>query len=158
MLDIIFDIAVFAHRKEVFFRRKCLRCGKFCHFYSIKPGSDIFGKPYQTPATAPYYSCTICGREVAAGRYVPHLEKCLGNGRLSNRPTQRTNGYGAAVLSYTNAENDISSEDEIQHKKKKRKPTNGSTKSGPTKLSHLKLKKSNTITSNSSDIDLQSQN
>ncbi|KTW30654.1 hypothetical protein T552_00369 [Pneumocystis carinii B80] len=154
LLDIIFEIALSTHKREVFSKRKCLRCNKFCHYYSINPGSDIFGKPYQTPITAPYYSCTICGREIAAGRYVPHLEKCLGSGRLSNRlAQQKTNGYGTSISSTNNVENDISSEDETQHRKKRRRPTNGSTKSGSTK-SHIKLKKSS-ITSNSSDVDLQ---
>ncbi|EMR11471.1 hypothetical protein PNEG_00486 [Pneumocystis murina B123] len=155
LLDIIFEIAVSTHKREVFSKRKCLRCNKFCHFYSINSGSDIFGKPYQTPVTAPYYSCTICSREIAAGRYVPHLEKCLGSGRLSNRLAhQKTNGYGTSISSCTNnVENDISSEDETQHRKKRRRPTNGSTKYGSTK-SHLKLKKP-LITSNNSDVDLQ---
>ncbi|KTW32054.1 uncharacterized protein T551_00736 [Pneumocystis jirovecii RU7] len=156
-MELIIDIALSAHKKEVFSRRKCLRCNKFCHFYSIKPGRDIFGKPYQTPSTAPYISCTICKREVAAGRYVPHLEKCFGSGRLSGRlAQQRVNVYNASMSSYANdADNDISSSEEIHHKKKKRRHGNGSGKSGSGKSSHLKTKKT-IITSNSSDTDLQS--
>ncbi|KAG4301646.1 hypothetical protein PCANB_001822 [Pneumocystis canis] len=130
LMELIINIALSAHKKEVFSRRKCIRCNKFCHFYSIKPGCDIFGKPYQTPSTAPYISCSICKREVAAGRYVPHLEKCLGSGRLSSRiAQQRVSEYGASISSCTNGiENDISSEEETQHKKKKRRHTNGSAK------------------------------
>ncbi|KAG4305122.1 hypothetical protein PORY_001292 [Pneumocystis oryctolagi] len=157
LMELIIDIALSAHKKEIFSRRKCLRCNKSCHFYSIKPGSDIFGKPYQTPTTAPYISCTICKREVAASRYVPHLEKCFGSGRLSNRlAQQRINGYNTSISPYTNnANNDISSEEETHHKKKKRRHANGSTKAGQTKSSLLKTKKSSIIASNSSDTDLQ---
>lgn len=33
--------------------------------------------------------CTLCGRRVAASRFAPHLEKCLGGGRAAVRAAAR---------------------------------------------------------------------
>ena len=33
--------------------------------------------------------CTQCGRRVAASRFAPHLEKCLGGGRAAGRAASR---------------------------------------------------------------------
>lgn len=41
---------------------------------------DIFGQTHPTPATD-VFDCMNCGRSIAAGRFAPHLEKCMGKGR-----------------------------------------------------------------------------
>lgn len=33
----------------------------------------------------PQVACPSCGRKVAAGRFAPHLEKCMGRGRQASR-------------------------------------------------------------------------
>ena len=55
---------------------------------------DIFGRVHPAVATEPV-ECTSCGRKVAAGRFAPHLEKCLGQGRFSSRVGhRRDDGWG----------------------------------------------------------------
>lgn len=54
--------------------------------YRIKdgPGLDVFG---QALSKKKQYSCICpnCNRNLAASRLAPHLEKCMGMGRLSAR-------------------------------------------------------------------------
>lgn len=51
-------------------------------------GVDIFGQVHNAIALE-VVECLNCGRKLAAGRYAPHLEKCLGRGRSSARATSR---------------------------------------------------------------------
>lgn len=54
--------------------------------YKIKDGAglDVFGQPLSKKKQ---YNCTCpnCSRNLAASRLAPHLEKCMGMGRLSAR-------------------------------------------------------------------------
>lgn len=62
-------------------------------------GADLFGRiACQAPtATA---TCAACGRSVAAARYAPHLEKCMGLGRSSSRiANQRLATYSSSSSS-----------------------------------------------------------
>ena len=45
-----------------------------------KGAVDIFGNQVQ-PVALDQVSCPNCGRPMAAGRFAPHLEKCMGRGR-----------------------------------------------------------------------------
>lgn len=54
-----------------------------------KPGCDVFGNTYAAN-NLPSYECVNCHKMIAAGRYAPHLEKCLGlAGRQSSRVANR---------------------------------------------------------------------
>ena len=55
---------------------------------------DVFGRVHPAVATEAV-ECTSCGRKVAAGRFAPHLEKCLGQGRQASRlGHRRDDGWG----------------------------------------------------------------
>ncbi|XP_002963785.2 SAGA-associated factor 11 homolog [Selaginella moellendorffii] len=63
---------------------------------------DMFGQSHPAIASQ-QLQCMNCGRSVAAGRFAPHLEKCLGKGRrtraaanknVSNAGQQRRPGSG----------------------------------------------------------------
>lgn len=45
---------------------------------------DIFGNAVP-PIALDLVACPNCGRKVAAGRYAPHLDKCMGRGRVASR-------------------------------------------------------------------------
>lgn len=51
------------------------------------PGLDVFGEPLTKKKQ---YTCVCpnCDRNLAASRLAPHLEKCMGMGRLSFRHTK----------------------------------------------------------------------
>lgn len=51
-------------------------------------GLDIFG---EVSAVRKTYECVCpnCGRNMAASRFAPHLEKCMGMGRNSSRIASR---------------------------------------------------------------------
>ncbi|GAB4813058.1 hypothetical protein N2152v2_000104 [Parachlorella kessleri] len=49
---------------------------------------DVFGNQVP-PIALDQVSCPNCGRKVAAGRFAPHLEKCMGRGRQASRNAQR---------------------------------------------------------------------
>ena len=51
---------------------------------SSKARVDIFGKSHPAVA-ADNVTCPHCARPVVAGRYAPHLEKCMGRGRKAAR-------------------------------------------------------------------------
>lgn len=56
---------------------------------------DVFGLPVTTitglPSlkTVPQIECPNCNRTLAASRFAPHLEKCMGMGRNSSRVASR---------------------------------------------------------------------
>jgi len=53
-----------------------------------RPGVDVFGNP---PAKKQLECiCPHCQRNLAASRFAPHLEKCMGMGRNSSRIARRT--------------------------------------------------------------------
>lgn len=49
-----------------------------------KGAVDMFGNMIQ-PVALDQVSCPNCGRKIASGRFAPHLEKCMGGGRLAAR-------------------------------------------------------------------------
>lgn len=54
-------------------------------------GLDVFGQPLTK--TKKQYNCTCpnCHRNLAAARLAPHLEKCMGMGRMPSRAAKRSN-------------------------------------------------------------------
>ncbi|KAL5229732.1 hypothetical protein ABZP36_028508 [Zizania latifolia] len=68
---------------------------------------DVFGQVHPAVA-ADVVECMNCGRPVAAGRFAPHLEKCMGKGRKARTKTTRSstagrtrNNNGSAASSYS---------------------------------------------------------
>ncbi|KAL6751375.1 hypothetical protein V8C86DRAFT_2779859 [Haematococcus lacustris] len=49
---------------------------------------DVFGQSHPAKATD-LVTCKSCGRQVSAGMFAPHLEKCMGKGRLAGRAASR---------------------------------------------------------------------
>jgi SAGA-associated factor 11 len=50
-----------------------------------KPNCDVFGQTANEIQNTESFECLNCKRTVAATRYAPHLEKCMGMGRNSSR-------------------------------------------------------------------------
>lgn len=50
---------------------------------------DIFGQTHPTVANE-IVECMNCGRSIAAGRFAPHLEKCMGKGRKARLKVTRS--------------------------------------------------------------------
>ncbi|KAL9244342.1 hypothetical protein vseg_018129 [Gypsophila vaccaria] len=50
---------------------------------------DIFGQTHPTIANE-VFDCMNCGRSIAAGRFAPHLEKCMGKGRKARLKVTRS--------------------------------------------------------------------
>ncbi|GMH10958.1 hypothetical protein Nepgr_012799 [Nepenthes gracilis] len=70
---------------------------------------DIFGQTHPTVASE-VFECMNCGRSIAAGRFAPHLEKCMGKGRkarlkVTRSSTAAQNRYsrGSPVSPYSNS-------------------------------------------------------
>lgn len=53
-----------------------------------QPGLDIFGQVFNQWKSKECV-CPNCSRSIAASRFAPHLEKCLGMGRNSSRIANR---------------------------------------------------------------------
>ncbi|KAM0953649.1 putative SAGA complex, Sgf11 subunit protein [Dioscorea sansibarensis] len=76
---------------------------------------DIFGQTH--PAVADeIFECMNCGRPIMAGRFAPHLEKCMGKGRKARQRTTRSsaitrsrNSRGSPVSVYAPYSNSTSS-------------------------------------------------
>ncbi|KAG2449844.1 hypothetical protein HYH02_005367 [Chlamydomonas schloesseri] len=49
---------------------------------------DVFGQSHPAKATD-VVTCRNCGRQVQAGSFAPHLEKCMGKGRAAARAASR---------------------------------------------------------------------
>ncbi|MQM08810.1 hypothetical protein Taro_041669 [Colocasia esculenta] len=67
---------------------------------------DIFGQTHPAVANE-LFECMNCGRSVIAGRFAPHLEKCMGKGRKarakatrSSTITQSRHSRGSPVTVY----------------------------------------------------------
>ncbi|KAF8720074.1 hypothetical protein HU200_024847 [Digitaria exilis] len=58
-----------------------------------KGGVDVFGQTHPAVA-ADVVECMNCGRPVVAGRFAPHLEKCMGKGRKARTKTTRSSSAG----------------------------------------------------------------
>ncbi|KAL7098904.1 hypothetical protein ACP275_09G047900 [Erythranthe tilingii] len=61
---------------------------------------DMFGQTHP-PITSEIFNCMNCGRSIMAGRFAPHLEKCMGKGRKarqkSTRAAQNQNSKGSTI-------------------------------------------------------------
>ncbi|EYU45609.1 hypothetical protein ABFS82_14G013800 [Erythranthe guttata] len=61
---------------------------------------DMFGQTHP-PIASEIFNCMNCGRSIMAGRFAPHLEKCMGKGRKarqkSTRAAQNQNSKGSTV-------------------------------------------------------------
>ncbi|PPS13217.1 hypothetical protein GOBAR_AA07419 [Gossypium barbadense] len=75
---------------------------------------DIFGQTHPSIATE-IFECMNCGRSIAAGRFAPHLEKCMGKGRkarlkVTRSSTAAQNRYsrGSPVSAYSPYSNSTS--------------------------------------------------
>ena len=53
-----------------------------------KGAVDMFGNHVQ-PIALEQVCCPNCGRNVAAGRFAPHLDKCMHGGRQASRAAAR---------------------------------------------------------------------
>ncbi|RVW65744.1 hypothetical protein CK203_057687 [Vitis vinifera] len=75
---------------------------------------DIFGQSHPAIASE-IFECMNCGRSIMAGRFAPHLEKCMGKGRKARLKATRSstaaqNRYsrGSPVSSYSPYSNSTS--------------------------------------------------
>ncbi|XP_022753887.1 ataxin-7-like protein 3 [Durio zibethinus] len=75
---------------------------------------DIFGQTHP-PVANEIFKCMNCGRSIAAGRFAPHLEKCMGKGRkarlkVTRSSTAAQNQYsrGSPVSTYSSYTNSTS--------------------------------------------------
>ncbi|KAJ4725538.1 SAGA-associated factor 11 [Melia azedarach] len=50
---------------------------------------DIFGQTHP-PVANEIFDCMNCGRSIVAGRFAPHLEKCMGKGRKARLKATRS--------------------------------------------------------------------
>ncbi|XP_061357685.1 SAGA-associated factor 11 isoform X2 [Gastrolobium bilobum] len=50
---------------------------------------DIFGQTHP-PVANEFFDCMNCGRSIMAGRFAPHLEKCMGKGRKARSTRSST--------------------------------------------------------------------
>ncbi|XP_010483457.1 PREDICTED: SAGA-associated factor 11 homolog isoform X1 [Camelina sativa] len=50
---------------------------------------DIFGQTHP-PVASEVFNCMNCGRQIVAGRFAPHLEKCMGKGRKARAKATRS--------------------------------------------------------------------
>jgi len=84
-----------------------------------QPGLDVFG---QVPVKKQQDCiCPNCSRTLAAIRFAPHLEKCMGMGRNSSRiASKRLRGQGAVGDGEFNDDNDVDY-DWFEYEKKSRK-------------------------------------
>jgi len=68
------------------------------------PGIDIFGQPISKKYNFEC-ECPKCHRTLAAVRFAPHLEKCMGMGRNSSRIASRRLAASAASSSGSGSNN-----------------------------------------------------
>ncbi|XP_071689994.1 SAGA-associated factor 11 isoform X2 [Rutidosis leptorrhynchoides] len=57
---------------------------------------DIFGQTHP-PVASEIFDCMNCGRSIVAGRFAPHLEKCMGKGRKARVKSTRSSTAAAAA-------------------------------------------------------------
>ncbi|XP_057431832.1 SAGA-associated factor 11 [Lotus japonicus] len=72
---------------------------------------DIFGQTHP-PVADEIFECMNCGRSIMAGRFAPHLEKCMGKGRKarlkvtrSSTATQKRYSRGIPASRYSSYSN-----------------------------------------------------
>ncbi|XP_055626846.1 SAGA-associated factor 11 homolog isoform X2 [Toxorhynchites rutilus septentrionalis] len=105
-----------------------------CEPYTIVdlPDMDVFG--FSNSKKAIDCSCPNCNRIVAASRFAPHLEKCMGMGRNSSRIASRRIANTRDGGNYFGADEDDEDDADWSGEKRKKKiapvRTNGSKKNG----------------------------
>ncbi|KAM6957640.1 ataxin-7-like protein 3 [Aplochiton taeniatus] len=119
-----------------------------------QPGVDIFGQVYNQWKNKECV-CPNCNRSIAASRFAPHLEKCLGMGRNSSRIANRR------IASNTNmskSESDQEDNDDINDndwsygaEKKSRKRKSDKNSNSPRRLKSLKHRNGEITNSVSAD-------
>uniref|UniRef100_A0A182QGN2 SAGA-associated factor 11 homolog n=1 Tax=Anopheles farauti TaxID=69004 RepID=A0A182QGN2_9DIPT len=101
-----------------------------------QPDTDVFGSSNTKKAIDCH--CPNCNRIVAASRFAPHLEKCMGMGRNSSRIASRriANTRDAGTGNYFGGDEDDEDDADWSGEKRKKKisqvRTNGSKKNGKT--------------------------
>ncbi|XP_069179759.1 ataxin-7-like protein 3 isoform X1 [Procambarus clarkii] len=107
-------------------------------------GLDVFG---QAPIKKQHECvCPSCSRNLAASRFAPHLEKCMGMGRNSSRIASRRiqNSTKENTQNHTGGSDDDDDDDWVIDRKRKRRDKNS-----PRRSKNVKLK-SDSISSSSS--------
>ncbi|XP_050071272.1 SAGA-associated factor 11 homolog [Anopheles maculipalpis] len=101
-----------------------------------QPDMDVFGSSNTKKAIDCH--CPNCNRIVAASRFAPHLEKCMGMGRNSSRIASRriANTRDVGTGNYFGGDEDDEDDADWSGEKRKKKisqvRTNGSKKNGKT--------------------------
>ncbi|KAI7854418.1 hypothetical protein BDC45DRAFT_508325 [Circinella umbellata] len=148
--ECIYDVLFDAHRDIKQGNNICQICQTRCRQYVSRPGCDIYGNTYAANSL-PSYECVGCRRMIAAVRYAPHLEKCLGlAGRQSSRVANRRLGSASpfassAIQSSGPSDDHIAlSDPETSHSdnKKKKKPLSSSATNGISRIKKLKTSSS----------------
>jgi len=93
--DVILGICFDLHRAVKTGLYEAMDCDDNNAPHPIAGHVDVFGLPVSTltglPSlkTVPQIECPNCKRQLAASRFAPHLEKCMGMGRNSSRLASR---------------------------------------------------------------------
>ncbi|KAI9256512.1 hypothetical protein BDA99DRAFT_140148 [Phascolomyces articulosus] len=144
--ECIYDVLFDAHRDIKQGNNICQICQTKCRQYVSRPGCDVYGNTYAAN-NLPSYECVSCHKMIAAVRYAPHLEKCLGlAGRQSSRVANRRLGSAspfassAVQSSGTPDEHVALSDPETSHSdnKKKKKSIQSSSTNGISRIKKLK--------------------
>uniref|UniRef100_H2Z7M8 SAGA-associated factor 11 homolog n=1 Tax=Ciona savignyi TaxID=51511 RepID=H2Z7M8_CIOSA len=83
---------------------------------TVEKGLDIFGQPINGSKKPFECQCPNCNRNMAASRFAPHLEKCMGMGRNSSRiASQRIANSGklSSTMSEVGADEDVDDSNDV---------------------------------------------
>ncbi|RXM30800.1 Ataxin-7-like protein 3 [Acipenser ruthenus] len=115
-----------------------------------QPGVDIFGQVYNQWKNKECV-CPNCNRSIAASRFAPHLEKCLGMGRNSSRIANRRI---ASSNNMNKSESDQEDNDDINDndwsygsEKKAKKRKSDKNPNSPRRSKSIKHKNGNSLLS-----------
>ncbi|ORY94132.1 hypothetical protein BCR43DRAFT_565563 [Syncephalastrum racemosum] len=134
--ECIYDVLTDAHRDSKRGTQICQICQTKCRGYVKRPGADIFGNSYAAN-NLPSYECVNCRKSIAASRYAPHLEKCLGlAGRQSSRVASRRLGSSSPFTAQSDDSMHMS--DPEDKKKKRQAPPGSSPSNGISRVKKLK--------------------
>jgi len=88
--DLLREVTFELHRKAKM-GLLCFRCeDRYPSTIMEKNGYDIFGNAVSSKVITGEvrFNCLHCGRAVVASRYAPHLEKCMGIGRMARNSSR----------------------------------------------------------------------
>uniref|UniRef100_A0A3Q0RI38 Ataxin-7-like protein 3 n=1 Tax=Amphilophus citrinellus TaxID=61819 RepID=A0A3Q0RI38_AMPCI len=113
-------------------------------FIVDQPGVDIFGQVYNQWKNKEC-ECPNCKRLIAASRFAPHLEKCLGMGRNSSRIANRLASSNNMSKSESDQEDndDLNDNDWSYGAEKKKKRKSEKSQNSPRRSKSLKHKNYN---------------